>query len=151
MSVVSPNTLIGGRQISVGTLAPTLALKVEVVIARVCGEALFKAFTTAKNQDEMQAAAGAAIALMTSRLDADELLQTMEIVMQCVRIDGAPVASIDASFVGRNRDLWQVFIYALRVNFADFFPDDLLRSIASQAKGLSPSNPPTSTGTSGVR
>lgn len=135
-------TTIGGRHIGVGTIPPTRALLVEVVIARVCGEGLFKAFTTAKDKAEMKAAAGAAIALMAGRLDAAELLETMKIVMEYVRIEGEPVKDIDVAFMGRNRELWQVFLFALRVNFHDFFPESLLASVRKTMEAASKESSP---------
>jgi hypothetical protein len=145
----APQKTIGGRAFSFGTLSATEAVRVEVAIARVIGEPLFKAFVKAQ---EIQAAKGlktfgalkadadatalltseatAAIGLIAARMDADELLKTMDRVFASIACDGKPI-QIDATFTGRNKEMWLVFVEGLRVNFADFFPDDL--SLSSPA------------------
>lgn len=121
---------IGGRDYSFGTLPATNAIKVEVAIARVIGEPLFKAFTSVGKTDDkkaMKAAAMAAIGLMAARMDADELLSTMKAVFLYVTFDGKRI-DIDRDFTGRNKQVWEVFIAALQHNFSDFLPDNLLDS-----------------------
>ena len=80
---------IGERNYSFGTIPAMEAVKVEVAVARVIGEPLFKAFMDAKKtgsteQDAEQAGA-TAIGLLLSKMDADELLATMETVFKYVR------------------------------------------------------------------
>jgi hypothetical protein len=125
---------IGERNYSFGTIPAMEAVKVEVAVARVIGEPLFKAFMDAKKtgsteQDAEQAGA-AAIGLLLSKMDADELLATMETVFKYVTCDGKRV-DINATFTGRNKELWQVFIAALRFNFSDFLPAGLFASVQS--------------------
>lgn len=126
---------LNGRVYSFGTIPPTEAVRVEVAIARVIGEPLFKALTEkdAKGQatDDAESAGAAVIGLLLARMDADELLATMEIVFKYVSCDGARVM-IDSTFAGRNRELWQVFFQALRHNFADFLPAGLLDSLRAK-------------------
>lgn len=123
---------IGTRVYSFGNIPPTEAIKVEVVIARACGEPLFKAFMDSKKtgmtKEEMEAAGGMAIGLIASRVNSDELLATMETVFTYVSVDGKRCI-IDQDFVGRNKELWQVFIAALKFNFSDFLPEGLLTSV----------------------
>jgi hypothetical protein len=141
------NTTIGDRVISVGFLPALKAVKVQVAIANLCGEALFKAVTTKNNNPEE--AGAAAISALTSHLDSDVLINAMTTVFEYVTIDGKRVSSIDEAFAGgRNKELWQVFFFALKVNFKDFFPESLFRSIAAKVTS-SQSNSSTSTGTSG--
>ena len=125
---------IGERNYSFGTIPAMEAVKVEVAVARVIGEPLFKAFMDAKKtgsteQDAEQAGA-TAIGLLLSKMDADELLATMETVFKYVTCDGKRV-DINATFTGRNKELWQVFIAALRFNFSDFLPAGLFASVQS--------------------
>lgn len=142
-------TVIGGRTISVGTIPPKNAIKVQLVIGKVCGEALFRSVATAKDEKDMISTASVAIGTMMSRMDADELIATMETVFEFVTIDGKRVM-MEQDFNGRNLEMWQVFIFALRVNFRDFFPETLLASIRAKMAALSKSSSPqTSTGTSG--
>ncbi len=125
---------IGDRNYSFGTIPPVEAVRVEVAVARVIGEPLFKAFMDAKKtgsteQDAEQAGA-TAIGLLLSKMDADELLATMETVFKYVTCDGKRT-DINATFTGRNKELWQVFIAALRFNFSDFLPAGLFASVQS--------------------
>lgn len=141
------NTTIGDRVISVGFLPALKAVKVQVAIANLCGEALFKAVTTKDNNPKE--AGAAAISALTSHLDSDVLINAMTTVFEYVTIDGKRVSSIDEAFAGgRNKELWQVFFFALKVNFKDFFPESLFRSIAAKVTS-SQSNSSTSTGSSG--
>lgn len=123
---------IGGRTFSFGIIPAMEAVKVEVAVARVIGEPLFKAFMDAKKTGSAEAdaeqAGAAAIGLLLSKMDADELLATMKTVMDYVSCDGLRV-DINATFTGRNKELWQVFVAALRFNFSDFLPDSLFASI----------------------
>ena len=123
--------IINDRQYSFSTLSATDAVTVEVAIARVIGEPLFKAFTASKDQGDQdaQAAGAAAIGLLASKMDAKDLLATMQTVFKSVSVDGKPInGDIDTHFTGRNRELWQAFIAALQFNFRDFFPAGLLDS-----------------------
>lgn len=134
--------IIGDRQYSFGTIPPVEAIQVQVAIMRVIGEPLFKAFMETKGkQDDPEAAkkdqeaAGiAAISLLLAKLDADILTATMQTVFKYVTCDGKRV-DMNATFVGRNKELWQVFIAALRFNFSDFLEGNLFASIRNVAKG----------------
>lgn len=125
---------IGERTYSFGTLPPVEAVRVEVAVARVIGEPLFKAFMDAKKtgstEKDAEQAGATAIGLLLSKMDADELLATMETVFKYVTCDGKRV-EINATFAGRNKELWQVFIAALRFNFSDFLPAGLFASVQS--------------------
>ena len=125
---------IGERNYSFGTIPAMEAVKVEVAVARVIGEPLFKAFMDAKKtgstEKDAEQAGATAIGLLLSKMDADELLATMETVFKYVTCDGKRV-DINATFTGRNKELWQVFIAALRFNFSDFLPAGLFASVQS--------------------
>lgn len=123
---------VNDRTYTFGVIPPIEALRVEVSIARVIGEPLFKAFMDTKKtgagEDVSEQAGVTAIGLMLSKMDADELIATMEIVFKYVSCDGKRV-NIEAHFVGKNKELWQVFTEALKHNFSDFFPESLSGSI----------------------
>jgi hypothetical protein len=146
---------IGGRTFSFGLMPATKAVTVEVAIARVIGEPLFKALTGADasigdSKEQLLQVGVAAVGMMTSRMDAKELLRTMEDVFEFVTMDGERI-NIDRDFTGRNKELWQVFVKGLQVNYADFFGDfhfDLPDELASKLKSF---RQPTSTGTSFAR
>jgi len=127
--------IIGGRTFSFGHIPPLEAVGVEVAVARVIGEPLFKAFMDSKtaNADEKKTAdqaGAAAIGMMLAKMDAKELTTTMTTVFQYVNCDGKRV-EINATFIGRNKELWLVFVEALRFNFSDFLPDGLFASLQS--------------------
>lgn len=121
----------GDRTYSFGTIPALEAVQVEIAIARVIGEPLFKAFMDAKESGETvdaNAAVASAVGLILSNMKADELTATMETVFKYVSCDGKRV-DINSTFTGRNRELWQVFIAALRYNFQDFFDGGLFDSL----------------------
>lgn len=128
---------IGDRTFTFGTIPAMEAVKVEVAVARVIGEPLFKAFMDAKatgsTESDAEAAGATAIGLLLSKMNADELLQTMQTVFQYVSCDGKRI-DINATFTGRNKELWQVFIAALRFNFSDFLPAGLFASAQGKTK-----------------
>lgn len=123
---------IGDRTYSFGSIPAMEAVKVEVAIARVIGEPLFKAFMEAKKtgstESDAEQAGATAIGLLLAKMNADELVQTMETVFKYVSCEGKRV-EINASFTGRNKELWLVFIAALRFNFSDFLPEGLFASV----------------------
>lgn len=129
---MSTKTLVcGDRTYSFGTIPALEAVQVEIAIARVIGEPLFKAFMDAKESGESvdeNAAVASAVGLILSNMKADELTATMETVFKYVSCDGKRV-DINATFTGRNRELWQVFVAALRHNFQDFFDGGLFDSL----------------------
>lgn len=127
------NTLqIGERTYSFGTIPALEAVQVEIAVAQVIGEPLFKAFASAGKSDmsdaEKEAAGTAAIGLLLAKMDAAKLTETMQTVFKYVSIGNQRVV-IDRDFTGRNKELWQVFLAALRFNFADFLPESLLASL----------------------
>jgi len=134
---VENSKIIGDRTYSFGTIPPVEAIRVEVAVARVIGEPLFKAFMeTTKGgsaSNDAETAGAAAIGLLVSKMDADDIISTMGTVFKYVSIDGQR-ADINAHFNGRNKELWQVFIAALRFNFADFLPESLFASLPGVVK-----------------
>lgn len=140
MKANDKDTVIGGRKFSFGTIPAVEAVRIEVAVARVIGEPLFKAFMATKDgatKDNSQEAGAAAIGLLLTKMDANELIITMESVFTYVSCDGKRV-DINSTFTGRNKELWQAFIAALQFNFSDFFPDGLSALTTSkEAKGLS--------------
>ena len=112
-------------------LPATEAIVVEVAVARVIGEPLFKAFVTKGGDGEAvdeQAMGAAAIGLLLSKMNANDLLSTMNTVFSYVSCDGQRI-ELNSTFAGRNREVWEVFIEALKFNFHDFFPESLFTSL----------------------
>lgn len=142
--------VIGTRTVVVGKLPATKAIKVQVALVNLCGEALFKAVTQNKGDDE--AAGAAALSALASRMDSDVLIGAMEIAMKdYVTIDGARVVDLDAAFAEHVEDLWPTFFFTLKVNFQSFFRGSLFASIEKKVDALKQSTAPTSTGTSAVQ
>ncbi len=123
---------IGERIYSFGTIPAMEAVKVEIAIARVIGEPLFKAFMDAKKtgstEQNAEQAGAAAIGMLLSNMDADELLATMERVFKYVTCGGQRI-DINATFTGRLLEMHKVFVEALRFNFSDFLPAGLFASV----------------------
>jgi hypothetical protein len=125
---------IGGRTFSFGVIPATVATKIAVSIARVIGEPLFKAFT-ARDTDttDAETAGIAAMGMIAARLEPEEAVRLMQTVFQYVTCDGARI-EMDATFTGRNKEVWLVFIAALKANFSDFFTGGLFASGPEQSK-----------------
>lgn len=141
-------TTIGGRTISVGYLPALQAVKVEVALARLCGDAIFKAI--GKKGGNAEEIGAAAISAITAKLDSDEVIELIKTIYSCVRIDGQ-AQPLDQAFTGgRTKELWQVMFFALRYNFSDFLPASLFKQIADKVQPtLNQLNSQTSAGTSG--
>jgi hypothetical protein len=60
------------------------------------------------------------------------LLETMTTVFKYVGCGNVPRLDMNTHFIGRNKEMWAVFIYALRYNYQDFLPENLLASIGQQ-------------------
>lgn len=141
--------VIGDRTYAFGMLPAVEAVRVEIAIAKVIGEPLFQSLVTADKKDGVvnaEAIGASAIGMLTARMNAEELLQTMETVFNHTSVNGTRV-EMNSTFTGRNVELWKVFIAGLRYNFQDFF--DALGSILPSGikQTLHSSNPPISTGT----
>lgn len=123
---MSSQEKIGGRVFAFGIIPATECIAVQMTVASVIGEPLFKAIMTsqgastdkAKSVDISSLAVGLMIMKM-SDLGPEALLKTMEIVFRYVTVDGQRI-NIDTHFTGRPKELWQVFIAALKVNFSSF-------------------------------
>lgn len=128
--------LLGGRTYSFGMVPATEAVFLELEIARLIGEPLFKVFAAPKDQKEDNVAlAGTVIGLICSKADPDQFLKMLQTIFKYTSCDGQRV-DIDATFTGHNREMIQVFAYGLRYNFQDFFPESLLASIRAKMAGL---------------
>lgn len=134
---MSGNTeTIGGRVYSFGVIPPVEAIHVECAVGAVIGESLFKFLVSgaakASNEEQM-AALGPAIGLIMSKMEPAKLVETIGTVFKYVGVDGKRECSLSADFHGRNKEVWQVFVAALRFNFADFMPADLSNSLPAKA------------------
>lgn len=121
--------IINGRTFSFGIIPATECVGVQVAIASVIGEPLFKAVMTsdkaAKGKVTLADLGPVAVGLMMTRLSemgSDKLLQVMNVVFKYVSCDGKRII-LDECFTGRPREMWQVFLAALKVNFSDFFSE----------------------------
>lgn len=148
----------GDRAYVIRQMPPRLAVPVEVFLGKTLGQPIFKAFSTGSLDAE--GAMAVAIGLFAERLDDEALLRVMHSVFRYVGIEGKVIRiceesgsdGIDTHFQGRNREMWQVFLKALQVNFADFFVGALSpSSLFSRLRASMPSPSPTtmSTSTSG--
>lgn len=135
MKTDSKTLELNKRTFAIGMLPAIEAIKVEVAVARVIGEPLFKAFVSKQGDDE-QTMGAAAVGLLLSRMNADDLLATMQTVFAYITCDGQRI-ELNSTFTGRNREVWEVFIAALQFNFHDFFPENLFTSLPDKKlKGL---------------
>lgn len=81
--------------------------------------------------DDIAVIAGA-VGLMMSRMEADEAIATIGLVLSSVNCEARPIADIDVTFGdGRSMEMYRVFWEALKVNFAGFFPASLFASLAA--------------------
>ena len=125
--------ILNERTFSFGIIPAIEAIAVEIAVAQVIGEPLFKAFTETKTgskdlTEDAQTSGMSAIALMLTKMEAAKIVDTMATVFKYVNVDGKK-CDINSHFNGRNKELWIVFIQALRFNFKDFLPDSLLTSL----------------------
>lgn len=120
---------IGDRTYSFGIMPASTAFDVEVALAEVIGEPLFKAIAgggvSGNDKEKLLDVSGMAIGMIASRARQANLLPTIKTCFEYVRVDtgtgtAVPV-NIDSHFTGRPKELWQVFFIAIQVNFADFF------------------------------
>lgn len=137
----APIQVIGGRTYSFGTIPPLDAVDVEIAIASVIGEPLFRMFMdhkkTGNTPEEEQAAMASAIGLLMSKMNKALLRETLTTVFSFVGVDGRARIDINSDFMGRNKELWLVFIAALRHNFSDFLPESLLNSMQGKIQAAS--------------
>lgn len=126
--LVDNKLVIGETIYTFGVIPATIAVKVEVAIAKVIGEPLFKSVTEidfknlGKEDDgKLQEIGGTAVSLIMSNMDSEKLLETMNHVFAYVHCNGTRIGdNIDSFFTGKNKELWQVFLYGLKYNFSDF-------------------------------
>ncbi len=134
----------GGREFAFGMMSATDALKVQVALLRALGEPMLKAIATigdpthASDAQQSMFMLQAASAL-TARMDAKELTEIMELTFSSCTCAGQPI-TMDLTFgpdpvtgKGRRKEVWTVFVEALKVNLGDFFDDALLDSSPSPA------------------
>jgi len=148
---------IGDRIYLIRQMPPRLAVPVEVYLAKTLGPALLQAFATTGATSD--GAFAVAVGILAERLDEAGLTSMLHKVFRHVGIQGQVIRVCDESnddgidewFTGRNKELWQVLLQALRVNFADFFDGNpFFSTVANRLKdGILPTSP-TSTSTSGV-
>lgn len=124
----APTKMIGDRTFAFGTIPAIDAIDIEVSVARLFGEPLLHFIAGGGGTPEEQLGA-AATAVRALAMHPDhkalkaELKDLIEQVLKTVACVGAGSPSLEVAFFnGRNRQLWEVLIEALKVNFADFFP-----------------------------
>ena len=120
---------IGERTYTFGIMPASVAYEVEVALAEVIGEPLFKAIAgggVGADKEKLLDVSGVAIAMIASRARQANLLPTIKTCFEYVKVDinGSGQAfpiNFDVHFTGRNKEMWQVFVAAIKVNFSDFF------------------------------
>ena len=137
---------IGGTKYVFEFLPAEDSVHVQVAVAKVIGEPLFKAFMSVANaagsEEEREAAqaqaGGVAIGLMLSKMEPNELIATMNKVFKFTSIGGVKASCSLNDFRGKNKEMWQVFIAGLRYNYSDFIPESLSGFVRDQAQKLNP-------------
>jgi hypothetical protein len=111
---------IGGRTIEIHRCAATEALDLELSIARVAGNVDISAITAAGAGKLAEAVAlGGLVDVVggiAKNLTHAELMRLMNMQFQYVRIDGKPFRDINEDFSDRPKDIWEVFIAAIKHN-----------------------------------
>jgi hypothetical protein len=83
--------IIGDRVFSFATLPAIEAVKVQINIARVIGEPLFKALVESKKPESenmgIESISAVALGLLLSKIEIESLLSTLESVFKYVRVD----------------------------------------------------------------
>jgi hypothetical protein len=106
----SANTLtIGGRTVVITRCAATEALDLELSLTKVVGGGIGSVLDS---PDGIMAALGGVARQLTHA----ELLRLMNLVFQYVTVDGQPVKDINSTFADRPRDIWEVFLEAVKHN-----------------------------------
>ncbi len=140
---MADKTLVVGDAVYEFEYVPAeFALKVQLFVMKTIGDALFRAFmdyrTNGGTQEAELIAGAQAITAIAARADAAELKEAMETVFRYTIAGkkGEPArktVTLDDFNGGKTRQMWQVFIAALRFNFSDFLPDGLLPSGPAKA------------------
>jgi len=122
------------RKFSFGMMSAEDALDVQLILSPALGAIvpLITAATEASSLDQA-AAMQQAIRAITS-LDRVEMKKAMKLVFSACSCDGREIGDINLVFQGKPLELWQVFIEALRVNFADFLAAAIAAFAAAKAK-----------------
>jgi hypothetical protein len=110
--------VIGDRTYSFGTIPAFESIRVQIAIAKVIGEPLFKVLTESDSKD-VQKIGATVIGLIMSRMDENDLIKTMETVFKYTSCNGSRI-DIDVTFTGRNKEMWQAFMGGLKFNYKDF-------------------------------
>lgn len=142
----APIVVVGKRKFAIGMMPPEEAIEVHAVVMRVAGEPFLRAFATAKekgadNETAMETAGVTAMGGILQRMDAKDIKFVLNSVFAYCSCDGQPI-NINATFMGRVRDMYLAGWEALKVNLSDFFPADLLSSPLGGPTSTEPT-PPT--------
>jgi hypothetical protein len=124
---------IGGRKYDFGFLPAMESVFLQIDIVKTIGEPLFKAFMTAQEGDlTAEQAGGMLIGLLSANLDPALIQKNLLIVFKYVFCDGKRVTNLDETFTGHPMELWEVFAYAIRYQYHDFFDGALFNSIRTK-------------------
>ena len=107
--------------------SPVDALKIQVNVIKIGGEGIMNALV--QSDTSPQVIAAVIIAGSSKTITYDLLIETLTMAFNYVSVDGKRL-NMDIEFVGRPKDLWVVFVEAMRYSFTSFFPEK-----------ASPSNP----------
>jgi hypothetical protein len=104
--------MINGRKYKAGMMPPVVSVPVQVELAKVLGPAMGAIAGGGSSAAQMMAA-------VAGNLDADKTLELMQTVFEYMSCDGQRF-DFESHFVGKNAEMWQVFLFGLEVNYADF-------------------------------
>jgi len=110
---------IGGRTIEIHRCSAMEALDLELSIARVAGNVDISAITAAGAGKLAEAVALGLVDVIggiAKNLTHAELVRLMEMQFKYIRIDGKPFRDINEDFSDRPKDIWEVFIAAIKHN-----------------------------------
>jgi hypothetical protein len=133
--------VINGRTYSFDRCAAIEALDLELSLAKV-GASEFAnvdvaAFASLAGQDDaLRAALGLQLAESLGRIAKNlthaELVRLMTLVFQYVSCDGVTITNLNVTFADRPRDIWMVFVEALKVNLGPLGEGLLTKSPAQK-------------------
>jgi hypothetical protein len=136
--ISSTTTTIGGRTVQIFRCTAVEALDLELSILRAVGKVDVASLTQASTGDLHGALTAGLLDMfggMAKNLSHAELLRLMNMLFQYVTIDGQKFRDINESFADRPRDVWQVFVEAIKHNLGPL--------VGGLLTGSNPANPST--------
>ena len=107
--------MIGEHKYTIGRIPPAVAIPIQVDLFKMLGM-----YIGALEEQKLEEVGMQLFAMMPNHVEGQTLVSVMEAVFSYVSCDGKRV-DYETHFVGRIAELWQVFLFALEVNYGDFF------------------------------